>query len=127
GCAVLGGGDPELRVAEPLSAAVFDVDDPRRSAMLRRTVAARVAVRGGTEVTVCSFQARPAPSDPGVMLRPVFQAGIARWLARTAGPIIVGIDARAPEIDHPDPRRSVFRSPAPEGGGPGEDQLLGAE
>jgi hypothetical protein len=61
------------------------------------------------------------------VLPPAFQAGVARWLAHTAGPVIVGIDARAPEIDHPDPRRSVFRSPAPEGGGHGEDQLLGAE
>jgi len=127
GCAVLGTQGTELLVAEPLSASVFDVDDPRRPGMLRRTVAAQVAVRGGTTVTACSFQARPTPRDPRVVLRPAFQAGVAQWLTHTTGPIIIGIDARAPEIDHPDPRRSVFRSSAPEGGGHGEDQLLGAD
>ncbi len=127
GCAVLGGQDTELLAAGSLSASVFDVDDPRRPGMLRRTVTAQVAVRGGSTVTACSFQARPTPRDPSVVLRPDFQAGIAQWLVRTAGPIIVGIDARAPEIDHPDLRCSVFRSPAPQGGGPGEDHLLGPE
>jgi endonuclease/exonuclease/phosphatase family metal-dependent hydrolase len=127
GCAVLGAQGTELLLAEPLNASVFDVDDPRRPGMLRRTVAALVAVRGGATVTACSFQARPTPKDPCLVLPPAFQAGVAQWLTHTAGPIIVGIDARAPEIDHPDPRRSVFRSPAPEGGGHGEDQLLGAE
>ena len=86
-----------------------------------------MAVPGGDTVTACSFQARPVPRDAHVKVRAAYHAGIAQWLASRAGPVVFGIDAHAPEVDHPDQRRSVFRSPAPEGGGPGEDQLLGAD
>lgn len=123
GCAVLGARQIVLLSAALLSGSVFDVEEPQRSGLLRRTMAAQVAVPGGTTLTACSFQARPVRSDPGAHVRPAFHAGIVRWLAATAGPVVLGIDAQAPEVDHPDPRRSVFRSPA----GSGEHRLLGPE
>jgi hypothetical protein len=127
GCAVLGTQNTMLLTAELLSGSVFDDDHPSRHGMLRRTIAAQVALPGAATVTLCSAQARPNPKDPRVRVPPAFHAAIAQWLASTAWPIIIGIEAQAPEIDHPNPRRSVFRNSTPEGGGPGEDQLLGAD
>lgn len=126
GCAVLGSPATMLLSAKLLHSAQFDVSAPERSALLRRTMAAQVATHGGRTLTACSLHARPAPSDP-VRQPPTFHSGVAGWLADLAGTAVIGICAHAPQVDHPDFAESRFRRPAPAGGGPGEDQLLGPQ
>jgi endonuclease/exonuclease/phosphatase family metal-dependent hydrolase len=125
GCAVLGSPGSILLTSHLLDRAPFEVGDAERGGFLRRTMAAQVAVHGGRTLTACSFHARPAASDPGRQAKPAFHAGIARWLAGLRAPVVFGMDAGAPEVDHPDFTHTVFRRPTPAAGGLGEDQLLG--
>src|SRR4029453_4828829 len=64
-----------------------------------RTLAVRVL---GTIIplTVCSFHIPPGASWGAV--KPKTMRSIASWLAQLQGDVIVGIDANAPKIDHPD-------------------------
>lgn len=106
GCAVLGVAGTALLTSQVLDRAPFEVSEPVRQGFLWRTVAARVALANGTQLTACSFQARRS-SSPSSALRRAFHAGIAGWLAGVPGPVIFGIDAGVPS------------------GGPREDPLLG--
>jgi endonuclease/exonuclease/phosphatase family metal-dependent hydrolase len=126
GCAVLGVASTALLSARLLPAAAFPVPGADTIGFVHRTVVARVAVPGGRTLTACSFHARPAVSRETDSLRPAFHTGIAGWLAAQAGTVLFGMDAGAPEVDHPDAERSVFAWPAPTEGGAGEDRLLGA-
>jgi hypothetical protein len=125
GCAILGVPATALLSARLLPAAVFPVVGAGHLRFLHRTVTAHVAVPGGRTITAGSFHARPAVSPETDANRPAFHAGIAAWLAAQPGTVIVGMDAGAPEVDHPDPARSEFAWPSPGGGDPGEDLLLG--
>jgi hypothetical protein len=126
GCAVLGVAGTALLSARLLPAEAFPVPGADTVGFVHRTVVTRVAVPRGRTLTACSFHARPAVSRETDSLRPAFHSGIADWLAAQAGTVVFGMDAGAPEVDHPDPERSVFAWPAPPQGGPGEDRLLGA-
>lgn len=121
GCAVLGAPTTALLAAGVLDRAQFDVPAPARLGLLRRTVAARVAVPGGRSMTACSVQGRRAASPPANDLQRAFHTGIAGWLAAATGPVLVGMDAEAPEVDHPS-----WRSLTSEGMS-GEDPLLGPD
>lgn len=125
GCAVLGTTSTAMLTARLLEDAPFAVDEPRRTAFLQRTVAVTVAIPGGRSLLAGSFHARPVGEQ--AYLAPNFHAGVAGWLAGTTGPVVFGMDANAPAVDHPDFRRSVFDRPTPPDGGPGEDQLLGPD
>lgn len=125
GCAVLGAPTTTLLDAQLLDDAPFGVNGPELLGFLRRTVAARMGIHGGRKLTACSFHARRAVSRRVGHLAPAFHVGIASWLADQPGPILFGMDANAPAVDHPDFCRSSFRWPTPPEGGPGEDQLLG--
>jgi endonuclease/exonuclease/phosphatase family metal-dependent hydrolase len=126
GCAVLGVASTALLWARLLPATAFPVPGADTIGFVHRTVAARVAVPGARTLTACSFHARPAVSRETDSLRPAFHTGIADWLAAQTGTVLFGMDAGAPEVDHPDADRSVFAWPTPPGGGAGEDRLLGA-
>lgn len=121
GCAVLGVPSTMLLGAEVLDRVPFDVAQPELPGLLRRTLVARVALPGGVTVTACSFRARPGPSTAAVPVNAAFNTGVARWLAGCGGPIVFGIDAGAPAVDHPDLRRSEFRN------GRAADELLGPD
>lgn len=127
GCAVLGTTSTAMLRARLLDGASFGVTGARRTAFLQRTIAVTLAIPGGRSLLACSFHARPGPSSARTHLAPTFHAGVAGWLAGTAGPVVFGMDANAPAVDHPDFARTVFRRPAPPGGGPGEDLLLGPD
>lgn len=127
GCAVLGSPTTAFLRAQMLDDAPFGVSDPERLGFLSRTVAAQMGIYGGRLLTACSFQARRAASRRVGHLKPAFLTGIARWLADQPSPILFGVDATAPAVDHPDFCRSSFRWPTPPEGGPGEDQLLGPD
>ena len=125
GCAVLGVPATALLSARLLPADAFPVPGAETLGFLHRTVAARVAVPGGRTLTACSFHARPAVSRETDALKPAFHTGIAAWLAALPGTAVFGMDAAAPEVDHPDPARSEFAWPSGGGETPGEDLLLG--
>jgi hypothetical protein len=127
GCAVLGASTTVFLGAQLLDDAPFDASDPERLGFLSRTVAAQVGICGARMVTACSFHARRTASRRVAQLKPVFLTGIARWLAKQPSPILFGMDANAPAVDHPDFCRSSFRWPTPPEGGSGEDQLLGPD
>ncbi|MGH4019795.1 MAG: hypothetical protein ACRDT0_11275 [Pseudonocardiaceae bacterium] len=127
GCAVLGAPSTALLTSQLLDAAPFEIADPARLSFLRRTVATRVAIPGSRLLTACSFHARRPARQPADLLTRAFHAGIAGWLAGQPAPVVFGMDTHAPAVDHPDFRRSSFSLPAPPGGGPGEDQLLGPD
>jgi endonuclease/exonuclease/phosphatase family metal-dependent hydrolase len=127
GCAVLGAPTTALLDAQLLDDAPFGVEGPELLGFLRRTVAARMGIQGGRTLTACSFHARRTVSRRVSHLAPAFHTGIAGWLAKQPGPILFGMDAGAPVVDHPDFCRSRFHWPTPAEGGPGEDQLLGPE
>lgn len=57
----------------------------------------------GVNLRVCSFHARPG-SGLGP-LKQLFHRVCAQWLASCGGPLVVGVDANSPRIDHPDPRQ----------------------
>lgn len=99
GCAVLGGTRTALLKADVLDSAPFAVAEPVRAGFLQRTVAARVAVAGGRQLTACSFQARQTTSRSAGPRRRSFHAGIARWLAVSSGPAVFGIDTTGPGCD----------------------------
>ncbi|MGH8897947.1 MAG: endonuclease/exonuclease/phosphatase family protein [Egibacteraceae bacterium] len=127
GCAVLGAPTTTLLAAQLLDDAPFGVEGPELLGFLRRTVAARMGIHGGRALTACSFHARRAVNRRVGHLAPAFHTGIAKWLASQPSPILFGMDANAPVVDHPDFRRSSFHWPTPAEGGSGEDQLLGPD
>lgn len=94
--------------------AVLDVPSPERTLHA-------VATRDDAALTVASLALPPASSDAWGPGPKVEQAvGIARWLKALDGPVVVGIDANTPRVDHPDLARTAFWND-------GEDRLLGAQ
>jgi endonuclease/exonuclease/phosphatase family metal-dependent hydrolase len=89
GCAIFGGSSFHLLSSSLLP----DLDFPERTLAVR--------VRGTVvPLTVCSFHIPPGASWGAV--KPKTMRSIADWLAHLQGNVIVGIDANAPKIDHPD-------------------------
>jgi hypothetical protein len=124
GCAVLGTPNTALLTSHVLDRAPFEASEPVRLGFLWRTVAARVALSSGTQLTACSFQGRRA-SSPASDRQWTFHAGIAGWLAGVPGPIVFGMDSAALAVDRPDAGQPRWAPPAGSEGGPGEDPLLG--
>lgn len=97
GCAVLGAGTSALLRARLLDAGHFPIGGHQAEVWRHRTLAARVAVAGGTMFTVASFHARPSVGHGSA-----FFDGVAAWLAAVDGPVVYGMDAGAglEEADH---------------------------
>jgi endonuclease/exonuclease/phosphatase family metal-dependent hydrolase len=70
-----------------------------------RTLVATVEANGGV-VTVCSFHTPPGASWGEV--KPRTLKAIAQWLRRQPPPLIFGIDANCPKMDHPDIQRNEW-------------------
>jgi endonuclease/exonuclease/phosphatase family metal-dependent hydrolase len=95
-------------------AVVLDVPSPERALHA-------LARSGGVAVTVASMALPPASSRAWGPAGKVAQAdGIAAWLVGLSGPVLVGIDANTPKVDHPDLARSCWWND-------GEERLLGVE
>ena len=80
-----------------------------RTGWFHRNLYADVEIDGSV-VRVCSFHARPAtggrPGRPPLgYARQLFHRVCADWLAEQDGPMLFGVDANSPYIDHPDPTR----------------------
>jgi endonuclease/exonuclease/phosphatase family metal-dependent hydrolase len=89
GCAVLSSGN--IRLRKPLL--ILDLPYPEKCLILD-------AELDGTVINVCSFHTPPGVSVKE--LKPLSHMVLAEWLKSRNRPIILGIDANAPKIDHPD-------------------------
>jgi hypothetical protein len=59
------------------------------------------ATHGGAALTLLSCYA-PTNTGPGRKQRPAYFAALAAWLAAVPAPIVLGMDANGPRVDHPD-------------------------
>ncbi len=63
-------------------------------------------------VTFVSAHARPASGKQGLKSKkPAFHAALARWATTASHPVVLGIDANTPNVDHPDPAKVVYHWP----------------
>jgi len=63
------------------------------------------ATRGQAIVALLSCYA-PTNTGPGRKQRPAYFAALAAWLAAVPAPIVLGMDANGPRVDHPDIEQS---------------------
>jgi endonuclease/exonuclease/phosphatase family metal-dependent hydrolase len=95
GCAVLSSGD--IRLRKPLL--ILDLPYPEKCLILD-------AELDKTVIKVCSFH-----TPPGVTvkeLKPLSHVVLAEWLKTRDHPVILGIDANAPDVDHPNFAENVW-------------------
>ena len=95
GCSIFGSAPFKLTSTSRLDTLVFP----------ERTLMARIH-SGSCPLTVCSMHILPG-SSWGVV-KPQTMESIARWLSELHGTCIVGMDANAPKVDHPDIERNVW-------------------
>jgi exonuclease III len=65
------------------------------------------ASRGQAIVTLLSCYA-PTNTGPGRKQRPTYFAALAAWLSTVSAPIVLGMDANGPRVDHPDIEQSKW-------------------
>ena len=118
---------PEQRFLERGAAAgLSEFEIRERMGWLPRNVYVDAEV-DGVSIRVCSFHARPATGGrpgrpPAGYARQLFHRVCAAWVAEQSGPVIFGVDANSPRVDHPDPQRwepalagdATLIGPAPE-------------
>jgi exonuclease III len=66
---------------------------------------AAMAVHAGSALTLLSCYA-PTNTGPGRKVRPDYFRALAAWLTTMPAPIVVGMDANGPRVDHPDIEQS---------------------
>ncbi|MGB9666531.1 MAG: hypothetical protein ACPL2N_04400 [Candidatus Cryosericum sp.] len=84
-----------------------------RAPPLSRRLLAGTAERAGTAVTLLSGYA-PTNAGQGRAQRPAFFDALADWLSTAMPPLVLGMDANGPRVDHPDLLRSVWWNPEEE-------------
>ncbi len=101
---------PQERFVEAgVRAGLSEAEVRDRTGWFHRNLYADVEI-DGTALRVCSFHARPAtggrPGKPPLgYARQLFHRVCADWLAEHEGPMLFGVDANGPYLDHPDPAR----------------------
>jgi len=63
------------------------------------------AAHGGTALTLLSCYA-PTNTGPGRKGRPGYFSTLAAWLSAAPAPVVLGMDANGPRVDHPDIEQS---------------------
>lgn len=107
GCLIATGNGWDLGVSD----AVAGVPDAERTL----TATAR---HGDLTLTVACCYA-PTNTGRSATDRPAFFTAVAAWLAAVPTPLLLGMDANGPRVDHPDLMHNVWWSPE-------EEQVLGA-
>jgi hypothetical protein len=74
---------------------------PTPDGLLSNRSLAVTATCGQAIVTLLSCYA-PTNTGPGRKQRPAYFAALAAWLAAVPAPIVLGMDANSPRVDHPD-------------------------
>lgn len=74
-----------------------------------RVLAATITI-GGAALTLLSCYA-PTNTGPGRKERPGYFTGLAQWLSSVREPIVQGMDANGPRVDHPDIHQSSWWTP----------------
>lgn len=101
---------PQQRFIEAgVRAGLSEAEVCERTGWFHRNLYADVDIEG-VPLRVCSFHARPAtggrPGRPPLgYARQLFHRVCAHWLAQHHGPMLFGVDANSPYLDHPDPER----------------------
>ena len=116
----------QLFLQRGAAAGLSEFEIRERMGWLPRNVYVDIDVDGVT-VRVCSFHARPATGGrsgrpPAGYARQLFHRVCASWVAEQPGPVLFGVDANSPRVDHPDPQRwepalagdATLIGPAPE-------------
>ncbi len=99
---------PQERFIEAgVRAGLSEAEVRDRTGWFHRNLYADVEI-DGVRLRVCSFHARPATSGrsgrpPLGYTRQLFHCVCADWLAEHDGPMLFGVDANSPYVDHPDP------------------------
>lgn len=65
------------------------------------------AAHGGAVLTLLSCYA-PTNTGSGRKERPGYFSALAAWLAALPAPVVLGMDANGPRVDHPDIRQSLW-------------------
>lgn len=104
------GRSPRSGSSKPgVRAGLSEAEVCKRTGWFHRNLYADVDIEGMT-LRVCSLHARPAtggfPGRPPLgYARQLFHRVCADWLAEHHGPMMLGVDANSPYLDHPDPER----------------------
>jgi endonuclease/exonuclease/phosphatase family protein len=98
---------------------ITDVPVPERTLVVDLSVDGAAVIAGSFHAPtgVSWFEKKPAQA-----------VKIAQWLEPLTGPVIIGMDANTPEVDHPDfaqTRTHWHTGDANLSGAPGDDQLVG--
>jgi endonuclease/exonuclease/phosphatase family metal-dependent hydrolase len=99
---------PQERFIEAgVRAGLSEAEVRDRTGWFHRNLYADVEI-DGVRLRVCSLHARPAtggrPGRPPLgYTRQLFHRVCADWLAEHHGPMLFGVDANSPYVDHPDP------------------------
>jgi len=80
---------------------------PTLDALLSNRSLAVTATHGGVALTLLSCYA-PTNTGPGRKQRPAYFAALAAWLSTVPAPIVLGMDANGPRVDHPDIEQSKW-------------------
>jgi hypothetical protein len=94
GCLIAATGDWVLTPALP----VLDVQPSSRSLAVKAT-------HGGAVLTILSCYA-PTNTGPDRKGRPSYFGALAAWLSTMPAPVVLGMDANGPRVDHPDIEQS---------------------
>jgi exonuclease III len=78
---------------------------PTPDALLSNHSLAVTATHGQAALTLLSCYA-PTNTGPGKTERPRAFAALAAWLSAVSAPIVLGMDANGPRVDHPDIKQS---------------------
>lgn len=104
------GQTPKARFLEAgMNAGLSEAEVRDRTGWFHRNLYADVEV-DGLPLRVASLHARPAtggaPGRPPLgYARQLFHRVCAAWISEQTGPMVFGVDANSPRIDHPDPDR----------------------
>jgi endonuclease/exonuclease/phosphatase family metal-dependent hydrolase len=121
GVAIAGRSTTQLVRAYRFPDDAFQIPDAEQSGFPYRTCVANIRSADGTALTLGSFHTRPA----GGARKPSFTVDVARWVDAQSGPLVFGIDANTPDVDHPDFARTEFCWPTGKSRYGGEEALLG--
>lgn len=101
---------PEAFIDAGVRAGLSEAEVRGRTGWLHRNLYVDVEIDGDL-LRLCSLHARPAtgqtrPGRPPLgYARQLFHRVCADWIAAHDGPMVFGVDANAPFVDHPDPQQ----------------------
>lgn len=94
---------PEAWFVQAGGRAGLTEEEVRRIGWRHKTIYVDVSVEGAP-LRVAGFHARPGSSGLG-WVKQLFHRVCATWVAACQGPMLFGVDANSPNVDHPEPQQ----------------------